>query len=121
MQVFRLAASRLTVAGQRRIRTGLPPHRVQVLAPSHQRGPSSNARGVRPCPAGYRRCMSDADTPRTGHVDPQTAAQLDEADSRAEAPPQSAPGPDPMSQAIEDHDEATSDADPESLTEGQEW
>lgn len=60
-------------------------------------------------------------TQHNGDVDPKTAAQLEKADAGPEAPAQSAPGPDPMSKAIEEHDEATADADPESLTEGQEW
>lgn len=60
-------------------------------------------------------------TQHGGVVDPTTAAQLEEADAGPEAPARSAPGPDPMSKAIEEHDEATADADPESLSQGQEW
>ena len=71
--------------------------------------------------SGYDGCMSQSDAGNTGDVDPQTAAQLDEADAGQEAPPQAAPGPDPWSKTIEDHDDATADADPESLTQGQEW
>ncbi len=60
-------------------------------------------------------------------MDPETAAQLDAADSEHDVPSSPASEPDEMSRVIEEHDDAHADpetgrpAHPDSLADGAEW